>query len=79
MHVYYLYIVKSSKKNNEIWVHSTYFGQKHARVYSPGISPEQYPGKLEIMYCVLSTIVFEEINKCDLIYNTYRAVNTLES
>ena len=26
------------------------------------------------MYCVLSTIVFEEINKCDLIYNTYRAV-----
>ena len=35
-------------------------------------------GKVKIIYCVLSTIVFEEINKCDLIYNTYKAVNTLK-
>ena len=32
IHVYYLYLVKSSNKNNEVRVHSTYFCQQHARV-----------------------------------------------
>ena len=34
--------------------------------------------KLEILYCVWNTIVFEKINKCDLMYNTYRAEDTLK-
>ena len=75
-----LYLCSNAKHEKQLKVSSQrlFCTKTRPGIVSGNICPEQYPGKLEIMCSVWSTIVFERINKCDLMFNKNKKVNRLK-